>query len=178
MSRRQKFRSIMISLLSILCVIVMLAEPYVGYQIVLAILSITLLAYGIKLLVYYFTMACHMVGGKRVLYRGMIIFDLGAFTVTLADIPRLYIMIYLMGSIIFSGAIDVLRALEKKKLGAHYRLKLLQGVGSLAIGVLGLFFANTADYVVYFYSAGMLYSAVIRITEVFRKDVQIVTVAP
>lgn len=66
--------------------------------------------------------------GKRILYNGMIIFDLGAFTVALADIPRFYIMIYLMGGIIFTGAIEILRAMEKKKLGAGYKFKLVQGM--------------------------------------------------
>lgn len=178
MTKRQKFRNIMIALLYVLLAVLMITDPEAGYLLVMAVLSIALLLYGIKQLVFFFTMARHMVGGKRVLYRGMIFFDLGAFTVALADIPKLYIMIYLMGGIIFTGAIEVLRAFEKKKASAGFRMKLLQGIICISIGILGLVFSWSTNYMVYFYCAGMIYSAFIRVIEAFRKDIQVVTVAP
>lgn len=179
MTKRQKLKNIMLAILDVVFGIIMTAFPYFGYQMVMMILSVTLMIYGLKQILFYFTMARHMVGGKRILYNGMIIFDLGAFTVALADIPRFYIMIYLMGGIIFTGAIEILRAMEKKKLGAGYKFKLVQGIVCILIGILGVIFSKNTDYIVYFYCLGMLYSAYIRIAEVFRKDnIRMVAVAP
>ena len=178
MTKRQKLKNIMIAILDVVFGIIMIAVPDFGYLMIIGIMSVTLLFYGLKKLLFYFTMARHMVGGKRILYDGMIIFDLGAFTVAMADIPRFYIMIYLMGGIIFSGVIEVLRSMEKKKLGAGYKFKLTQGIVCILIGIFGMIFSKDTNYIVYFYCIGMLYSAYIRIAEVFRKDIGAVAVAP
>ena len=178
MSRRQKITNILLAFINIISAVIMFCFPELGYVIVVAIMSIALLLYGIKLLIYYFVNARHMVSGKRVLYRGIVIFDLGAFTVLIADIPRVYLMIYLMGGIIFTGVIELLRAFEKKRFKAKYMFKLIQGVICITIGIMGIICSNTSDYIVYFYCLGMLYTAGIRIAEVLRKDIEIVAVAP
>lgn len=178
MSRRQKITNVFLAFLNVISAVIMFCYPQLGYMLVVAIMSIALLLYGIKLLIYYFVNARHMVSGKRVLYRGMIVFDLGAFTVLIADIPRVYLMIYLMGGIIFTGVIELLRAFEKKRLGAKYMFKLIQGIICIAIGITGIILFKTRDYIVYFYCVGMLYTAGIRIAEVLRKDIEIVAVAP
>lgn len=83
-----------------------------------------------------------------------------------------------MGGIIFTGVIELLRAFEKKRLGAKYMFKLIQGIICIAIGITGIILFKTRDYIVYFYCVGMLYTAGIRIAEVLRKDIEIVAVAP
>lgn len=178
MTKRQKIKNIMKALFNILLAVIMMLVPEMGYALVMLILAFGLLLYGLKKIIYFFTMARHMVGGKMVLYRGIILFDLGAFGIALSDIPKFYIMIYLMGSIIFTGIIDILRAFEKKKVGVGFRLKFIQGFVCIAIGVLGLCFSYDSNYVVYFYCLGLLYSAAVCIAETFRKDVEVVMVAP
>lgn len=178
MTKRQRIKNILIAILNVALAGIMMLVPDFGYMMVMIIFATGLLLYGLKQIIYYFTMARFMVSGKMVLYKGMILFDLGAFGVALSDIPKFYIMIYLMGSIIFTGVIEILRAMEKKKIGAGYKFKMSQGIVCITIGILGIIFSNGTNYVVYFYCLGMLYSALIRIIDAFRRDVEVITVAP
>ena len=69
----------------------------VGYSTVLLILSVVLLAYGIRMILFYFTMARHMNGGRSMLYRGILFTDLtvGKGYLLIADDPAQ--TVYLMG---------------------------------------------------------------------------------
>lgn len=163
MSRRKKIENIIIILLMLICALAFLADPEDGYIIVIFIMCVSLFLYGTKLLIYYFAMARHMVGGKKILYLGMILFDLGVFVVVLADIPRLYIMFYLLGTLIFSGVIDVLRYKEQFRYNAAHRMKLIQGIINISIGIVGLFFLKSNLVVVYLYVLGMFTSIAGRI---------------
>ena len=71
--------------------------PSEVYGVIILSLGLTLMLSGIRSLVYYFTMAKHMVGGLAVLYRGVIVFDIGLFTLSLVDVPLIFIMLYLAG---------------------------------------------------------------------------------
>ena len=84
---------VMMLALSLLLVIL---DGGAGFVLVAVILSLTLVAAGLRALHYYFTMARHMVGGKAMLCRGVILLDLGVFTTTLTDVPKLYIVLYLL----------------------------------------------------------------------------------
>ena len=111
MSTGQRFTHVLTGLVMIALGVLMMLEPEDCVVIAAGLLSISLIVRGIRYLVYYFAMACHMVGGKLMLYVSIITLDLGLFTGTLLDTPRLYIFLYLIAAYAFSGIISILRGL-------------------------------------------------------------------
>ena len=80
MTKMQRVKQVLSALLMMGCCFILIKEPELGYAIVAMILSVSLLLYAIRCLIYYFTMARHMVGGRSVLYTGIILLDLAVFT--------------------------------------------------------------------------------------------------
>ena len=112
-----------------------------------------------------------MVGGRRSLYLAVLIIDIALFSLSLSDDSSLYIMIYLIVIHAVSGVIDILRALEQKKLGAGgYTWQLAAGIINLLIAVACGVFIRSMLVCVYIYAAGLLYSAIVRIVRVFVKN--------
>ncbi len=170
MSAFQRVRSMIVAALMVACGIIMLTVINIGYEIVCLVLCITLLVSGIRHLIYFFRMARHMVGGRMILYKGVILLDLGVFTATIFDIPQIYVMLYLFAGNMVSGGISIFRALETKKLEApHWRLTLVHGITNIAIAVLCIVFIMNTEMVVFIYALGLFYSAIMRIVSSFRK---------
>ena len=170
MSSGQRVKNVLIGILIILGSIIMIAIPESGIKIAAFILSLSLFIYGIRSLIFYFSMARHMVGGRIMLYLGVIILDLGMFTLMMSNIPTIYIVLYLVIIYVFSGVIDVLRALEAKKYGAStWKLSLVSGFINIVVGILCVVFIRSTNMIVYFYCAGLIYSAIVRIITAFRK---------
>jgi uncharacterized membrane protein HdeD (DUF308 family) len=114
-----------------------------------------------------------MVGGKSLLFRGIIMLDLAVFTISMVDDPRMYIIFYLLGIHAFSGVTGVLRALEARRYGApSWRWTMVLGIGNFTIAVLavvaGFFLPDTKD-LVYLYAGCLFYSACVQIASAFRK---------
>ena len=169
MTRIQKIKHIAISILMLLGSFLSFTDPDEGYMMIVTILGCALLAYGLSSLWYFFTMARYMVGGKYILYKGVIITDFGFLSFSLNDIPRFYVLIYLIAIHIFSGLVEILRALENKNIGASWKLKFYQGISDIALAVACIIFINFDDTPVYIYAIGLLSSAVIRLVQVFRR---------
>ena len=172
MTRMQKLRGIAAGLVTILGSIIMILDSSFGFQLICAILCTMLFITGIRSLLYYFNMARYMVGGRRALYRGVILFDLGMFTMTLNDIPVGYIILYLMVIHAFAGAVDVLNALEARRLETPaWKGRLMYGAGNLAMAILCVifgYFRGSVNSIVHIYAAGLFYSGVVRIVNSFR----------
>ena len=170
MSGGQRIKNVLIGILIILGAVILIAFPEEGIIITASILSLSLFVYGIKTLIYYITMTRHMVGGRIMLYLAVVVLDLGMFTMMLTNIPKMYIALYLVVVYAFSGAIDILRALEAKKYQApSWRLSLTSGIISVVIAILCIVFIGSTNMIVYLYSAGLIYSAIVRIITAFRK---------
>ena len=170
MSGGQRIKNVLIGILIILGAVILIAFPEEGIIITASILSLSLFVYGIKTLIYYITMTRHMVGGRIMLYLAVVVLDLGMFTMMLTNIPKMYIALYLVVVYAFSGAIDILRALEAKKYQApSWRLSLTSGIISVVIAILCIVFIGSTNMIVYLYSAGLIYSAIARIITAFRK---------
>ena len=170
MSSGQRIKNVLIGVLIILGAVILIAFPEEGIIITASILSLSLFVYGIKTLIYYITMTRHMVGGRIMLYLAVVVLDLGMFTMMLTNIPKMYIALYLVVVYAFSGAIDILRALEAKKYQApSWRLSLTSGIISVVIAILCIVFIGSTNMIVYLYSAGLIYSAIARIVTAFRK---------
>ena len=170
MGKLGRIRNVFIGILMLLLSLIMLLlKPEDAFLIAAIILSLALLITGIRLLVFYFTMARHMVGGKIQLYVGLIVLDFGIFTMTLTKIPHLYLILYLLGTHAFGGVINILRALEAKRNGAPWKLKLSQGVVNLIVAVLCMFSLESTKLLVILYCLGLIYSALVRIISAFRR---------
>ena len=170
MSGGQRIKNVLIGILIILGAVILIAFPEEGIIITASILSLSLFVYGIKTLIYYITMTRHMVGGRIMLYLAVVVLDLGMFTMMLTNIPKMYIALYLVVVYAFSGAIDILRALEAKKYQApSWRFSLISGIINVVIAILCIVFIGSTNLIVYLYSAGLIYSAIARIITAFRK---------
>ena len=141
-----------------------------AYMIVVGILSLGLAIVGIKDIAFYFSMARHMVGGKMILVQGVIILDFAIITGSLADVPKVYILLYLIGIHAFSGVVEVLRAMEAKRtVEGPWKLKFSHGIVNFVLATACLVFIRHSNTALIIYSIGLMYSAVIRLFSAFRK---------
>ena len=173
MTLTRRIGMIFSALISAFCAWLMLWMGEVGFLLVLFLLGITLLLYGLRCLVFYFTMARFMVDGKRIFYLGAIALDFGIVTLSLSRNQSLFIALYLLGAHAFSGAVSILRALEARKLEApDWKLKLPVGIVNIGFAaaalVFGLLLGNMRD-LTWIYAAGLIYSALENLISAFRK---------
>ncbi len=170
----QKTRNILTALIMLAFCALLIYLPEDGSGLVLMILSFSLVIYGIRTLNYYFSMARHMVEGRGILYLGIIILDLGIFSVTVADNSDFFVIVYLLTIYLFGGIVDILRAFEAKNLSASsWKFKLSSGIVNIIIALIALIsstFFKSPRVLVYIYCAGLVYSAIARIITVFRKS--------
>ena len=171
MGKLGRIRNVFIGIFMILLSFaMMISDPEDSFLIAAVMLSLALLFTGIRSLAFYFTMARNMVGGKSQLYAGLIVMDFGIFTLMLTEMPHIYLILYLIGTHAFSGAIDILRSLEAKRNGASsWKLKVSQGAVNLIVAVLCLFSLESVRMLVIIYCLGLMYSAAVRIISAFRK---------
>lgn len=173
MNRRQRIQSFFAGLGMLLCCAFMLMAPQLGYYLAAAMIVLSMLGYGVKLLVYYQTMARHMVGGKATLFLGILILDFGVFTSSMVDTPMLFLLLYLLLFHGFSGVISILRAMEARRFSvASWVLNLLVGlvnVGMALGAVAASLVLRSLEILGYLYFAGMLCSALVRMGSAFRR---------
>lgn len=103
----------------ILGLFMMLGGIFIGWEniiaIIIGILGLFLLFTGIRYLIYYFKTGRFVVGGKMILYIGIISLDFGLFTLSLSSSPVVIVVVYLIAFYAFAGLVDILRAFEAKK---------------------------------------------------------------
>ncbi|MBR0307527.1 MAG: hypothetical protein IJH92_01395 [Mogibacterium sp.] len=152
--------------------LLMLMDTSGGLRWVLLFIQIGMTFRGLGSLYYYLKMARYMVGGRSVLYRGMIYLDLGVLAGSLFDHPVTYTVIYLAAMHVFAGAVRIMRARESMKIGGHWRLKMAYGVTGLllaaAVVAAGVVLGRP-EVAAYVYGAGLIYSAILRIAGAFRR---------
>ena len=169
MSMLQRISNFISGLLSLLSGIVILLVTELGFRFAMLILGFSLLISGLRTVIFFFRMARHMVGGRSMLYYGVITMDFGVFTLTLTDMPRLYLAVYLVGVYAFSGVIDIMRSLEARSYEGSWRMNLLHGSANVALAILCLVFVRSANVLAFIYGAGLIYSAIVRFIKTFRR---------
>lgn len=170
MTYMQKFSAILRGLITLIIAAVMLIVGSDSYVFVLLFLTLSLSIAGIKTLIYYFTMAKYMVGGRLVLYKGVILVDFAFLTFSFADIPKVYILIYLALVHAFQGLVEILRAKEAHLYGAKSWWKnLAHGLVSIALAVCCIIFVRNQSTAVIIYSLGLMYTAITYIAAGFKK---------
>lgn len=173
MSKFQHIKSFVTGVFLLLLAAFIALAPQSTFDFVYLIISLMMLVYGLRLLIYYFRMARHMVGGKIILYQSIIVLDAAMFTLTLATASDYIVLAYLLAIYAFAGAIDILRAFEAKKNDSPvWKKKIVIGfleMGlAIAMIVLGLVFRNT-DFLVYGFAISLASSGILRIYDAFRK---------
>ena len=169
MTKFQKLKGVLTGLVQMLFAIVIILFPQEGYYLVFAVLTLSLAIYGLKELIFYFSMARFMVDGRMTLFKGVILLDLGIFAGSLYDIPRLYLLLYLVGVHAFAGFVEILRALEARKNKGHYKLKFTHGVFDVLIGIACFVYIKSPNTVTVIYAIGLFYSAILRIISSLRR---------
>ena len=173
MSKFRRVLNVLTGLFMILGgILVMLMESADGLKLALIFIQFGMTFRGFGALHYYLTMAKYMVGGRSVLYRGMIYLDMGVLAGSLFDHPVTYTVIYLAAMHVFAGAVGIMRARESMKIGGHWRLKMAYGVTSLLLAaavVISGVALGRPEIAAYVYGAGLIYTAILRIAGAFRR---------
>ena len=157
-------------ILIIVLAVVMMMWPEWGYLVINAVLGLTLLISAIRNLVYYFRMARHMVGGRNTLYSALIQLDLAMFTLTLTNIPKIFIMIYLVSVFGVTGLLRLLRGLEAKKRNAPaWYGSFINGVVYLLITVLCTIFISNTTVMVIVFCVGLIFVGLSRVVSAFQR---------
>ena len=170
MTKIQRIRTIFESLMLLLCAALLFLAPDKGYQVIVRILSIVLIVNGMRYLIFYFAMARNMVDGKLILFYGIIALDLGLLAYTLQNIPPIYIVLYLLITHLFSGVVDVLRAMEARRLGSRWRLNIAIGAANILLAFVCGFCLHRLSLLTYLYAIGLVYAACLRLGQVFRRS--------
>lgn len=170
MTSGKRIGNFLIGLLMILVGGMVLIDPNEGYGVAVAVLQLLLLFYGIKHLVYYFSLARFMVGGITVFYKGIVLLDLALFAFLMDDLPRRVVMLYLVGMMGFAGLVDILKSFESKRIEApSWKYTFSYGLLKILIAFTGLFFINSFRMLSYIYCIGMFHGAISRIVTACRK---------
>lgn len=173
MSYFARIKDVIFGIVMLLFALLVVLIPKEAMPIIVLILSISLYIHGFRLLYFYFSMARHMVGGKSVLCRSIIILDAAILLTSAVSMSRQIVVFYLLFVYAFYGVIDVLRALEAKICGApRWKLKFFSGIievlFAITLVIIGLFIGDPV-IIVYGYAISLVYSAVIRIIGAFKK---------
>lgn len=169
MTKPQRVKSILLALLMILAGLFFMHSPTKCYPLITFVLCLGMTLKGVRLLIYYFSMARHMVDGRNILYQAVIMIDLGLFTGSLTQVPLIYVMLYLVSIHMFTGAIDILRALESRKYGSPWKVNLVHGAINVLMAAACLVFIKTTWIAVVIYALGLIYSGIMRIITACRK---------
>ena len=79
MTNLQRARELLGGLLMLAGGIAVVCQPEIGVMFIVLIVVVTTILKGVGSLLYYVSMARHMVGGKLQLYKGIILLDVGMF---------------------------------------------------------------------------------------------------
>jgi len=162
------------ALLIIIAATLILRLGDLGFYVVSVFLSFALIIFGIRNLIFYFTMARHMIDGKLILYIGAVSLNFGVFSLSINSHQNVFIVSYLLGVFAFYGVIDILRAKEARENDARsWRGNLAEGIVNIlfaaAAAVFGFIFGNMQALTV-IYVIGLYNSALARIISAFRKS--------
>jgi len=164
MTIKRRAVNITISLFMILAAFILILFPSEGIDTILGILSISLFIYSIQTLLYYVQMARHMVNGRMILWKGLILLEISIYIFSLNRVPEIYVTIYLFITLLLSGVVEIMRSFEGRRMAGFFsKTKLSGGLINLIAGIICLIFVKNPDISVYVYSASLVVSAFYRI---------------
>lgn len=160
-----------------ICVIID-AFPNIGYGLTLLLMVSSMMIRGLQNLFYYFTMAKYTVGGIVVLYKGILFLDASLFAFNLDDLPKEYVMLYLLAGMLANGLIDLLRVREVIQSGSrHWKYQLFTGAFKILISIVSVVFIHSGKILSIVYTIGLAHTAISRMVMAVR-DTSIVYIKP
>ena len=170
MTKVQRIGNLITAVVMIAFAWLLFVSPVEGLPVVAIVVSISFTVRGLRRLVYYYTMARHMVGGLASLLAGVLLIDFGVLSVSFSDEPLGYMFLYLAGWNAFSGLIALLRALEARRNGGRsWKFNTLYGVVSILIAIACLVYRDKPDILCQAYCIGLGYSGIMRLVNAFRR---------
>ncbi|WP_026490813.1 DUF308 domain-containing protein [Butyrivibrio sp. XPD2002] len=170
MNRGQRIKSVLSGIIMMIAAMLLVIYKRHAYEIILLVMSFGFTCSGIGKIIYYISMARHMVDGKIILYRGIILFNFGVLSSSLSYVPRIYILLYLACVHAFSGLVEILRTKETRAYGGNaWRLKLMSGIINIVLALFCILFYKVENTAVYIYCLGLLYAGFARIVAAFRR---------
>ncbi len=161
MTNYQRIFTIIKSVILIILALLTILSPSVGYYVLLFILNAALLIYGIRLLIYYFSLARFKVGGLWTLYKSIIIIDLSLLLLSIQWAPQKLVMIVLILLLAFDGVVFVMKAMKSKKLdSSKWKSQLLLGISLFVIAIICIVTIKSTQFASILYSLAIIVSAV------------------
>ena len=170
MTKTRRIMNITGAVFSIQGALLLMLIPQIAFIIIALGVGLWLTYKGGRYIIYYLTHANHMVGGKRILLAGLILFDCGAFSTTLIDQAQAIIIIYVVGCHVIAAILGFVRMSGNRKDGnPGWKIDLAQGIGNVVLVVLCLIFIRYVEIPVYIYCAGSIYSSILTIISSSKK---------
>ena len=172
----QRIRTFLSGLLMMIAAVLFVILPGDDkYMVIIGIIAVGLAFKALNDIIFYFVMARHMVGGKMILFQGVVVLDFAILAASMSHVPKIYILLYLAGIHAFSGVVETLRAMEARRtVEGPWRMKLGHGIVNFLLALACIIFIRRIDTAVLIYSLGLIYSAVIRMIGAFRRTTFIV----
>ena len=171
MTNLQRVASLALGLLMIACGVVLLLVPKEGLIVVAIVLAAALVLFGARLLVYYITMARHMVGGLAVLIISIIALDVGVFGAALVvESPLIATAMYLSTYNTIVGFLSIARGVEAKMFKSSWIPYIVPGLVSLALASACTASANSGDAVLIVFCIGLFYNAGVHLVTAFKPN--------
>lgn len=170
MSNFKKVGVVFSVLMNIILAVLLILDPEEGYLVVIIVLATALVVFGFRNIWFYITMARHMVGGQVSLYLGLIMFDLGIVTLGLPNVPKIYMVLYLVIVHGLAGVFAILRVNEARKNGGVWKLTFAGGIINIAVALICLIFIRNTVVTVWVFAAGLINSSVISLISTFKKS--------
>lgn len=168
----ERIENVIFGLVMVYLAVELAFEPE-SYLVIIVLLSAMMTWSGIKTLYFYFTMSRFMVGGRMMLYKGVLFIDIAVFTLSLVAYGgpyRAFILMYLIIYHMFNGGIDVARALEARGGGARkWKAKLTFGVLNVLLAIICIIFFNNMEVAIIIYCVGLGISGVSKIISAFER---------
>ena len=121
MRKITRIKNLIIGFIMIAFAVALFLEPTYGPPVILLLLGLGLVANGVRLLIFYLTMARYMVGGKKTFYQSILTLDMGVLLLAGFTGSEQLVLLYLLGVLAVSGGIDIIRALEFRAEGARWK---------------------------------------------------------
>ncbi|MBR3279178.1 MAG: DUF308 domain-containing protein [Lachnospiraceae bacterium] len=170
MTRTRRVFNIIGALLAIQGSLLLMLVPDIAFRLIAIGVGMMLTYKGLRYIIYYLTHANHMVGGKRILLVGLILFDIGAFASALYDQAQVIMIIYVVGCHVIAAGLNMVRAFGNKKDGnPGWKIDLAQGIGNVTQVALCLIFINYVEIPVYIYCVGAIYTSILTMISSFKK---------
>ena len=173
MTKGRRFLNIIGGLVMLAMGALMIVWPERGIIAAAVLISMSYTLRGFNTMLYYFTMARNMVGGRRSLFTGMFYLDIGILTSALTMGATRYLALYLAVMHAFLGVVGILRSREEKTANSPgWKWTVMNSAVNIAIAICviigGIAYASVR-VVVYIYAAGVIYEAIARIAGAFRR---------